>query len=249
MTRLALLALLCAALPAHAQEKLYGTNIDTRIGLAYKVSDAAVRKLLPAGWEVNAPAAGPTRGANLNMTLVDSISAQDADGKPVKPNVGIAFTVPVKKTATGETGAMVVAGMFSPHYAPGAYGVFLPAKINVERKLHTDPEGKTSADETWDVKGEDGHSIQIHVRYERAIATRGKVEAKVYSGAKPDFFRIYRFEQASDVARSTATGVDRVSAFSLKVSGPKLPVFDGSEELIAVTSIPWYSRQVYLPAY
>ena len=62
-------------------------------------------ELLPAGWEVNAPAAGPTRGANLNMTLVDSISAQDADGKPVKPNVGIAFSIPVKKTATGETGA------------------------------------------------------------------------------------------------------------------------------------------------
>src|SRR3982751_5425137 len=108
MTRLALLALLCAALPAHAQEKLYGTNVDTRIGLAYKLSDAAVRKLLPAGWEVNSPASGPTRGANLSITFVDSISAQDAEGKPVKPNVGVAFSVPVKKTATGETGSMVV---------------------------------------------------------------------------------------------------------------------------------------------
>ena len=55
-------------------------------------------------------------------------------------------------------------------------------------------------------------------------------------------------EQATDVARSTATGVDRVSSVSVKMSGQKLaPFFDGSEQLISVTSIPWYSRQVYLP--
>jgi hypothetical protein len=36
---------------------------------------------------------------------------------------------------------------------------------------------------------------------------------------------------------------------SIKVSGDKLgAVLDGSQQLISVTSIPWYSRQVYLPA-
>ena len=81
------------------------------------------------------------------------------------------------------------------------------------------------------------------------MPARSKVEAKVHSAAKPAFYRIYRFEQAADVARSTAAGIDRVSKFSFKASGPKLaPIFDGTEQLISVTSIPSYSRSIYLPA-
>jgi hypothetical protein len=39
-----------------------------------------------------------------------------------------------------------------------------------------------------------------------------------------------------------------VLRFSLKASGRKIaPLFDGSEQLVAVTAIPWYSRQVYVP--
>jgi hypothetical protein len=50
------------------------------------------------------------------------------------------------------------------------------------------------------------------------------------------------------VARSTANGVDRVGKISVKGTGEKLaPLFDGAQQLISVTSIPWYSRQVYLP--
>jgi hypothetical protein len=34
----------------------------------------------------------------------------------------------------------------------------------------------------------------------------------------------------------------------VKGTGEKLaPLFDGTQQLISVTSIPWYSRQVYLP--
>ena len=57
------------------------------------------------------------------------------------------------------------------------------------------------------------------------------------------------FEMASDVVRSVPTGVDRVSRVSFKATGDKLgTLFDGSQQLISVTAIPWYSRQVYLPA-
>ena len=78
---------------------------------------------------------------------------------------------------------------------------------------------------------------------------RGKVEAKLHSAAKPDFFRVYRFEQGADVVRSSATGVDRVTNFSFKASGPRLaPIFDGNEQLIAITSVPHYSRTIYLQA-
>ena len=77
---------------------------------------------------------------------------------------------------------------------------------------------------------------------------RGYQESLVYSGAKPDFYRVYRFEQATDVVRSTVTGVDRAQNVSFRASGRQLtPLFDGSEQLISITAIPWYSRQIFLP--
>ena len=78
---------------------------------------------------------------------------------------------------------------------------------------------------------------------------QSKVEAKVHSAAKPAFYRIYRVEQAADVVRSTVASIDRVSKFSFKATGPTLaPIFDGTEQLISITSVPSYSRSIYLPA-
>jgi hypothetical protein len=57
------------------------------------------------------------------------------------------------------------------------------------------------------------------------------VEAKIHSAIKPDFYRIYRIEQAVDVVRSVPA-----RQFS--------QLFDGSEQLISITSLPWYSREV-----
>ena len=143
---------------------------------------------------------------------------------------------------------MVAAGLFTANYAPGSYGVFLPARITVDRKVRMDLDGKTTVDETWEVRAEGGHSVDIHVQFVAGVPTNSKVDVRVYSAAKPDYFRIYRFEQASEVVRSVPSGVDRVSRVSVKAAGDKLgPLFNGSQ-IISVTSIPWYSRQVYLPA-
>jgi hypothetical protein len=86
------------------------------------------------------------------------------------------------------------------------------------------------------------------LQFVRGVPTRSKAEPNVFSAAKPEFYRMYRIEQASDVARSTATGVDRVSKISVKAAGPKMSLlFNGTEQLISVTSVPWYWRQTYLP--
>jgi hypothetical protein len=145
---------------------------------------------------------------------------------------------------------MVAAGLFTANYAPGAYGVFLPARIGVDRKVRIDLDGKTTVEEIWTLRADGGHSLDIVVNYVAGVPANSKVDQRVFSAAKPDFFRIYRYEQASEVVRSVPTGVDRVSRVSFKAAGDKLgPLFDGSEQIISVTSIPWYSRQVYLPAY
>ena len=51
------------------------------------------------------------------------------------------------------------------------------------------------------------------------------------------------------VARFGADGnADRLKKVTFKASGEKLsPLFDGSEKLISVISVPWYQREIYLP--
>ena len=243
------LAFVLLATPAYAQEKLSGSNVDTRIGMAFKVSDAALRKLVPEGWEISPPSSGPSQGANLNVTLVNMQTAYDAEGKSATPYRGVAFSVPMKKKGSDATVPMLIAGLFTSNYAPGAYGVFHAARVSVDRKVRIDLDGKTTVEETWELRADGGHALDIHVQYVAGVPANSKVEQRVYSAVKPDFFRIYRFEMASEVVKSVPTGVDRVSRVSFKAAGDKLgTLFDGSQQLISVTAIPWYSRLVYLPA-
>ena len=102
-------------------------------------------------------------------------------------------------------------------------------------------------EKSWEFKSQDGDSIQLQIQYARGASTPDKAETKFYSAAKPEFYRIYRSEQSTDVVRSPAA--DRVQKVLFKAFGPTLsPLFDGSEQLIGVTSDPWYTRQTFLPA-
>jgi hypothetical protein len=246
---LAILTLVAAPALAEDNLKLSATDISVRTGLTFKVADAVAQKMLPAGWELNSPTAGPTKGFNLGITLIDYVMAQDPEGKPLPPRTTIVLNIPAKKVGTNEAATMVFGGFVAQAGVPGPYGVFGPANITVDRRTHTGPDAKSMISETWQAKADDGSLLDIQIEFERATPTRGKVEAKIHSAAKPDFFRVYRFEQAADVARSTAASIDRVSKFSFKATGPTLaPVFDGTEQLISITSIPSYSRSIYLPA-
>jgi hypothetical protein len=126
--------LLVLASPAVAQEKFIGSNVDQRTTLHFKASDAAVQKMLPEGWEVNSPQAGPTKGHNLAVVLVDQVLSQDAEGKPVATYRGVALAIPAKKKGTDIAGGMVFDGLFEQGGSPGAYGVYTPAQASIERK-------------------------------------------------------------------------------------------------------------------
>ena len=250
MRNLIVALLVVAATPALAQEKekLFASDISVRTVLTFKAPDTAVRKMLPAGWELNSPAAGPTRGSNFGITLIDTLMVQDPEGKPVTPMSYMVFVVQAKKLGSDTAGAMVVGGFTAQEGVPGAYGVYSPARVTVDRRSHTDAAGKTVIEENWDSMDEDGNTMKMQVEFTRGTPRRGKGEPKVYSAAKADVYRIYRLEQAADVVRSTPADVDRVSRFSIKVAGPKLsPLFNGTEQLISITSVPAYSRSIYLP--
>ncbi|WP_141688112.1 hypothetical protein [Bradyrhizobium paxllaeri] len=239
-----------AAYPALAQEKLVGTYGEVRTVLSFKVTESALQKFVPAGWQSNPVGSGPSKGANVLLVLIDAITIQGPDGKPEATGQGAVLVFLAKKTGTEATAPMVFAGFVSnAGNVPGAYGAFELAKATVARTTRTDPEGRSSAEESWDFSANDNAGVSVQLQFGHAPTARTKVEARIYSAKMPDFYRIYRIEQAIDVVRSSETGVDRVQKVAFKIKGSNIaPLFDGSEKLVSIASIPWYTRQVSLPS-
>jgi hypothetical protein len=240
--------ILLAAEPALAADKYVGSNVDVRTVLAFKVADAAVQKLLPGGWQPDVAIAGPGKDVNFRVTFIDRIVNQDAESKALEPVRIAHLSVPAKKAGSEAGGTMLLRiHSSSAGGVPGPYGVSVHAPANMQRTVRIDPAGTVTVEESWEFKSQDGDSIQLQIQYARGPSTLGKAENKFYSAAKPEFYRIYRSEQITDLLRSPAG--DRVQKILFKASGPTLsPLFDGSEQLIGVTSDPWYTRQTFLPA-
>ena len=239
---------LLAATPALAAEKYVGSNVDVRTVLAFKVVDAAVQKIMPDGWQPDVATSGPAKDVNLRLTFIDRIVNQDAEGKALEPVRIAHLSIPAKKKGS-ETGGTMLFRIYSSDVGgvPGPYGVSVHAPATMERKVRIDPAGAGTVEESWEFKTQDGDSIQMQIQFVRGASTPDKAENKFYSAAKPEFYRIYRSEQITDVVRGA--GADRVQKVLFKASGPTLsPLFDGSEQLIGVTSDPWYTRQTFLPS-
>ena len=243
-------AMVFAVAPAVAQdrEKLSSTEYAVITQLTFKAPDAAVQKLLPAGFELDAREAGPSKGYNFAIILLDHLMSQNPEGKPSPPHTTIPMTIPAKKTATGESVLVVFNGLVDQADVPGPYGVYGAAKLTVERRSQTDADGKSIIDETWQGRADDGSILEVQLQFVRGVPTRGKGEPKLHSGRQPEFYRHYKVELVADVARSTVTGIDRVNKFSIKATGPRFePLFNGTEQLISITSVPSYSFAVYVP--
>jgi hypothetical protein len=74
-----------------------------------------------------------------------------------------------------------------------------------------------------------------------------QVESRVYSQERPWFSRIYRVEQAVDVVQSI-TDASRLNEVNFRAKSAKLaPLFDGTEQLAAIVSVPVYARRIFLP--
>ena len=234
---------------AWAEERIVGTYGEARTTLAFKMPNATAQKLLPEGWLLSPHKDGPAKDANLIVTFMDWLVVQDQDGKPAPTYRNVGLTVPAKQTGTEATVSMVIAGLSSPGgYAPGPYGNFVAATASLAKTSRVDPDGHARAEEAWEFEGESGDSIRLQLQFVRGIADKVSVKSKVHSAVKPEFYRIYRTEQAVDVVRSVPRGTDRIQKYAFKGSGPRLsPLFDGSEQLINVTSLPWVSRRVIVP--
>jgi hypothetical protein len=211
------------------------------------VNEAAAQRLLPPGWTVAPSTAAANRGANLNVTLIDRELVLDGQGKPLRTGTSryVVLGIPARNAA-GETNTVVVTGL-SPE-GPGAYGVYLTAIMaRVERSSSSKAEEAGQATEYWEFAAASGERLEVRLSYRRAAPVKSHVEARVRSGKHPEFTRTYRIDQAADVLRGAAS-TDRITDLTFRASGAALAtLFDGTEQLLSVTSVPWYVREVSVP--
>jgi hypothetical protein len=131
---------------------------------------------------------------------------------------------------------MIFAGL-SPA-ANGPYGASIKATNVVERKVRHGP----AATRLLTSPGVQGGQRFFHrCKFNTARTAAREKELRVYSQSKPEFFRIYRFEQGVDVVRGAST--DRNGCKVTFAAGELSPLFDGTEQLISVTSVPFISAK------
>src|SRR4051812_17789285 len=247
------LALAAASLtsPSFAQT-LLEQAAEHRYQLDFRVNDAALAKMLPAGWEAVIATQGPAKDANLRMIFIDRMAIMGGDGKPAaRPTARLVYlAIPVKQTAGGATGQIIIYGL-TEHAAdaPGAFGVYQHANVAEMSRRAVASGGVMTGAEDWEFAAASGERMELHVEYERGPATKGGAEVKFYFPNDPAKFQIFKTDQAIDIMRNpTTTPPDHIKSFSYKAGGGKIAaLFDGTEKVVSWDSFPWYIRTVSAP--
>jgi len=152
--------------------------VEVRLNLTFKVADTPLQKMLPTGWVLNPPTSGPAQDYNFGFTLINQTMTQDPNGKPLPARTYVVLV------------AMVFGGFMGDNGAPGAYGVYVPGKVSLDRRQHTNVDGRTMIEERWEAEAEDGSSFEARVEFSRGNLVRSKLEPTVYSSAKPGYYRL-----------------------------------------------------------
>jgi hypothetical protein len=226
--------------------------MEHRFQLDFHVNDAALQKLLPAGWEPAIATMGPAKDCNLRMIFIDRSAVLGSDGKPKGRGAErmVYLAIPVKKTMGGDVGQMIIGGLTEDAAdVPGAFGVYSHATTAKMDRTLSSAGGVVTANEDWEFAAANGERMQVHLKYERLPAAKGGGEVKFYDARDPSKYQIFKTEQGLDILRNATTNPpDRVKEFSYKAGGGRIAaLFDGSEKVLSWDSFPWYNRTVLTP--
>jgi hypothetical protein len=231
-------------------ETLVGSSVESRVLLGFKVDDAAVAAQLPEGWAPITLPKGPVAGANLLLVFMDRHLVRDADGKAAASPVNRAAALVAYAKKPGVDGVRTfITRVFETGPLSNPYGNSVAAHITHKATSEGSDDGPTHRSESWTLRPEGGGEIAFDLSYEAGTPLWVQdAESRPYSAANPDFHRIYRYDQLADLATNAAAGRALAGTAEFKASVPDLaPVFDGTEQLVAIVSIPVYVRDVYLP--
>jgi hypothetical protein len=245
---LAALMMLCVGSSAWA-ETLLERSAEARMQLDFHVPDAALKAMLPAGWDPVVATQGAAKDANIRMIFIDRLAVTGPDGAPVATSQMVYLAVPIKQTTGAGGGQMIVFGLTSsPKEAPGPFGVYLPAATHrMQRATVADAQAMT--EENWEFTAASGEHMELHLKYERGASRGGMNDTKFYSSVDPGKYQIFKVEQALDIMRNaTITVPDKVKEFQYKASGGRIAtLFDGTERVLSIDHLPAYTRAIYQP--
>jgi hypothetical protein len=239
-------------LPVQAQT-LLERSAETRFQVDFRVPDAALARMLPAGWEPNIATSGAAKDANLRLIVIDRLTVSGADGKPLAGAGGrLAWlAIPVKKQGAGDVGQMIVAGLTdAAAEVPGVPGTLrLAVRADMRRTSTAIAAGGVQTEEHWLFEAADGERIEIDARFERAPAMRSASTVRFHSPINPDVFQVFRIDMGIDIMRNATVPIrDRVSEFRYRVGGGRLAaLFDGTERVLSIDAFPWYDRTTVAP--
>ncbi len=247
-----MLAALCLTMGAAQAQTLVEQAAEHRFQLDFRVNDAALAKMLPAGWEPVIATQGPAKDCNLRMIFIDRMAIMGADGKAAPRATArlVYLAIPVKETATGAAGQMIIHGL-TEHAAdsPGTFGVYQHAATAKMTRTATSAGGTMSGSEDWEFAAASGERMELHVEYQRGPAVKGANEVKFFYPQEPQKYQVFKTDQAIDIMRNPTTNPpDHIKKFSYKAGGGKIAaLFDGTEKVVSWDSFPWYIRTVSAP--
>jgi hypothetical protein len=236
---------------AHAQT-LLERSAEVRMQLDLAVSPAALKALLPDGWQPFVATSGPAKDCNVRLIFVDRVDINSPDGAPRGTEQMEYFASPIKKTGSNEmAGQMVIDGITAnAKNAPGPFKVYQAAtSYRAKRSIHAADGGPIENEETWEFTGRDGEHLALHLVYDRGVARMLAAETKFFSATDPTSYQIWKIDQGLDIMRNATVPVkDRVKTFEFKASGGRVAkLFDGSERVLSVDALHWYNRAVSSP--
>src|SRR5215475_4279128 len=232
-------------------DTLLENTAEFRFQLDFHVNDAALQKLLPAGWETAIATQGPAKDANLRLIFIDRVDVTNPDNTPKTTDQLVYIAIPVKQTGTNNAGQMIINGLVSDaKQAPGAFGTYVHApSVKVSRSVST-VEGVTLGEENWEFVGANGERLETHVKYERGAARRNATaEVKFFDPSNPSAYQIFKVDSGLDIMKNASVPVkDRVKEFTYKATGGNIgALFDGTEKALSWDSFHWYNRAIYNP--
>ncbi|OHV16277.1 hypothetical protein BK022_13265 [Methylorubrum extorquens] len=233
------------------RERLMRTHMsdEVRLYIWLKIDPDELHQVLPDGWAAQ-QATGLLQGANLAVVLIEGIAASDTHGKPLPTVEHFAVVaVPAKNEQVGSTAFIVIDGLATPATsAPGAYGVYKPARVAIERRSSSQGAMSAFVEERWDWSSDVGDRIYVRIAYERGVGIRKHIEPRIYSGLKPTFYRIYKIDQVDDLIHTIHGYGPKAKTLEFRAAGGRLSDLRASEEkLVGIVSVPTYYREVFLP--
>ncbi len=239
----------CQSMSAVFAETQIGSSVESRVTLAFKVDDAAAQAWLPEGWRLVSIPRGPLAGANLVVSLIDWHLARDAEGKPENPHARRAVATVAYGVKEGVEGARTfVTRIYETQPVINPYSNSVPARITHNSSLEGPTDGSRTNKEVWIVEPEGGGEIRLELSHQIGIPSWSASETTPYSSTKPDFHRIYRYQQLVDLAMSKALRKELNGLVEFQSTAPELAdMFDGTESLVGIITIPVYVRDTFLP--